>query len=119
MHSDREATSRWLSDIRHHIAVAQSFVAGMSHDAFRDDLRTTCAVIRCFEIISQASRRLPDALTARHPSIAWKNIVMRLDQLARAARDLLIILNTITDRKLGLGSLAATHGRTRRQRKGG
>ncbi len=74
MPSDPEATIRWLNDIRHHIAVAQTFVEGMSYDAFRDDLRTTYAVTRCLEIISEASRRLPDELKARHPSIAWKNM---------------------------------------------
>ena len=29
---------------------------------------------RCLEIISEASRRLPDNLKARHPAIAWKDI---------------------------------------------
>jgi uncharacterized protein with HEPN domain len=74
MPSDSEATNRWLNDIRYHIVMAQSFVEGMSHDAFRDDLRTTYAVIRCLEIISEASRRLPEELKARHPSIAWKKM---------------------------------------------
>jgi uncharacterized protein with HEPN domain len=41
---------------------------------FRDDLRTVYAVTRCLEIISEASRRLPDEMKARHPSIAWKNM---------------------------------------------
>jgi uncharacterized protein with HEPN domain len=31
-------------------------------------------VTRCLEIISEASRRLPDELKARHPSIAWKDM---------------------------------------------
>ena len=46
----------------------------MSYEVFRDDLRTTYAVIRCLEIISEASRRLPDDLKARHPAIALKNM---------------------------------------------
>ena len=54
--------------------MAQTFMEGMSYDAFRDDLRTTYAVTRCLEIISEASRRLPDELKARHPLIAWKNM---------------------------------------------
>ena len=74
MPSDLEATSRWLNDIRHHIVPAHRFVEGMTYDALRDDLRTTYAVTRCLEIISEASRRLPDELKARHPSIAWKNM---------------------------------------------
>jgi uncharacterized protein with HEPN domain len=38
------------------------------------DLRTTYAVIRRPEIISEASRRLPDELKARHPSIQWRDM---------------------------------------------
>jgi uncharacterized protein with HEPN domain len=32
------------------------------------------AVTRCLEIISEASRRLPDELKARHPAIAWREM---------------------------------------------
>jgi uncharacterized protein with HEPN domain len=32
------------------------------------------AVTRCLEIISEASRRLSDALKARHPQIGWKEM---------------------------------------------
>ena len=74
MPSDPEAISRWLNDIHHNITLAQTFVAGMSYEALRDDLRTTYAVTRCLEIISEASRRLPDELKARNPSIAWKQM---------------------------------------------
>jgi uncharacterized protein with HEPN domain len=60
--------------MHHNITLAQTFVAGMSYEALRDDLRTTYAVTRCLEIISEASRRLPDELKARNPSIAWKQM---------------------------------------------
>ncbi len=63
-----------LSDILHHIRLAQAFVAGFDYEAFRSDLRTVFVVIRCREVISEASRRLPPALKDRHPSIAWKQI---------------------------------------------
>ena len=74
MPSEADAVRRWLHDIRHHAAMAQSFVEGMSYETFRDDLRSLYAVTSCLEIISEASRRLPDELKARHPSIAWKNM---------------------------------------------
>jgi len=32
------------------------------------------AVTRCLEIISEASRRLPEQLKARHPAIGWKQM---------------------------------------------
>jgi uncharacterized protein with HEPN domain len=38
------------------------------------DARTVYAVTRCLEIISEASRRLPDKMKTRYPAIAWKNM---------------------------------------------
>jgi uncharacterized protein with HEPN domain len=32
------------------------------------------AVTRCLEIISEASRRLPDTLKQRHPHIQWRQM---------------------------------------------
>jgi hypothetical protein len=32
------------------------------------------AVTRCLEIISEASRRLPEDVKARHPAIGWKQM---------------------------------------------
>jgi uncharacterized protein with HEPN domain len=63
-----------LRDILHHIDLAAQFVEGFDYAAFHDDARTVYAVTRCLEIVSEASRRLPDDLKARHPSIAWKRI---------------------------------------------
>ena len=74
MPSEFESIRRWLNDIRHHIAMAERFVAGMNLEAFRDDERTVYAVIRCLEIVSEASRRLPDELKVRHPSIEWREM---------------------------------------------
>jgi uncharacterized protein with HEPN domain len=74
MPSDQHAVRRWLDDIRHHIAMTGRFTAGMSYETFKDDERTVYAVTRCLEIISEASRRLPDALKIRHPSIAWREM---------------------------------------------
>jgi uncharacterized protein with HEPN domain len=63
-----------LRDIEQHINLATQFTAGLDYDAFRDDTRTLYAVTRCLEIISEASRRLPDDLKARHPLITWKQM---------------------------------------------
>ena len=69
-----EAEERSLRDILHHIDLATAFIAGLNRDPFKSDLRTVYAVTRCLEIISEASRRLPDDLKARHPAIAWKQM---------------------------------------------
>jgi uncharacterized protein with HEPN domain len=71
MPSDPEAA---LRDILRHIDLATGFVAGMDRAAFEADLRTVYAVTRCLEIVSEASRRLPEDLKSRHTSIAWKQM---------------------------------------------
>jgi uncharacterized protein with HEPN domain len=74
MPSDSQPVRRWLEDILHHIDLADGFVADVDENAFPDDLVRLYAVTRCLEIISEAPRRLPEALKARHPSIAWKEM---------------------------------------------
>ena len=74
MPSETETIRRRLNDIRHNIAMAERFTSGMTYAAFEENDLHVYAVTRCLEIISEASRRLPEALKARHPAIPWKNI---------------------------------------------
>ena len=69
-----DAAARALRDMAYHIDLTASFAIAPDFETFRDDLRTVYAVTRCLEIISEASRRLPDDLKARHPAIAWKEM---------------------------------------------
>lgn len=74
MPSEPADTQRWLLDIRHNIYLARQFVAALTYEQFRDDPREFYAAVRCLEIISEASRRLPPDLKARHPSIPWSRM---------------------------------------------
>jgi len=65
---------RCLIDIRHNIHLARRFVEGQTHETFRNDDLVFYAVVRCLEIISEASRRLREGLKARHPAIPWSNM---------------------------------------------
>ena len=58
----------------HHIDLAAIFTTGVDRASFMQDIKTVYAVTRCLEIISEASRRLPDDLKARHPAIGWKQM---------------------------------------------
>lgn len=69
-----KASDTALRDILHHIDLAQRFVKGLGRADFLDDTRTVYAVTRCLEIISEASRRLPDDLKLRHPAIPWRQM---------------------------------------------
>jgi uncharacterized protein with HEPN domain len=72
MLSDTE--TRALRDIAYHIELAASFAAGTTYETFKDDMLRLYAVTRCLEIISEASRRLPEELKARHPAIEWREM---------------------------------------------
>lgn len=60
-----------MIDIRDNIRLARAFIDGVDYDAFRDNQLLFYAVTRALEIISEASRRLPDDMKARHPNIPW------------------------------------------------
>ena len=62
-----------LRDILHHIELAANFSTGFDRTSFRQDVKTVYAVTRCLEIISEASRRLPNEVKARQrsPGSKW------------------------------------------------
>jgi uncharacterized protein with HEPN domain len=61
-----------LQDILDNIDAVRSFVGRGSLEDLVGDLKTRYAVERALEIISEASRRLPDDLRHRHPDIDWR-----------------------------------------------
>lgn len=63
-----------LTDIIEAIDLIQSEMAGVTLDAFEADRRKRWLVERGIEIISEASRRLPAAMKARHPEIPWPKV---------------------------------------------
>lgn len=62
------------TDIANNIELARAFVRGMTFETFSTDVRTIYAITRCLEIISEASRRLPEAIRKRHHGVPWKQI---------------------------------------------
>ncbi len=66
--------SAYLFHIRDNIALARSFVDGLDYEGFRDNQLVLYAVTRALEIISEASRRLPEEMKARHPEIPWIDV---------------------------------------------
>jgi len=66
--------ARVLASILHNIELARRFTEEISFEQFENDQRTIYAVTRCLEIISEASRRLPDEIKARHPRVPWSQM---------------------------------------------
>jgi uncharacterized protein with HEPN domain len=71
----------YLGDIKHSVSLILEFSAGMSFADFEKDDKTQFAVIRCFEIIGEATKRLPDDLVQSAPHIPWKIMAGMRDRL--------------------------------------
>lgn len=69
----RSATPR-LHDILEHIAIVREAVTGRDLEQFSKDPILRLAVERAIEIVSEATRHVPDELQARHPLVPWRNI---------------------------------------------
>jgi uncharacterized protein with HEPN domain len=63
-----------LIDIIEAIELIRAELSGVTMGAFEPDRRKRWLVERGIEIISEASRRLPEAMKARHPIIPWSKV---------------------------------------------
>lgn len=71
--SARSAIPR-LMDMIEAMARVKSVLAGVGLDAFEKDWEKRWLVERGVEIVSEASRHLPDDLKSRNPSIPWRKV---------------------------------------------
>lgn len=71
--SEREIKNL-LEDIYDAIKKIISYTQEMSYDDFMRDDKTVDAVVRNFEIIGEASKRIPDDFKTEHPEIEWRRI---------------------------------------------
>lgn len=63
-----------LCDIRDAITGIQNATAGVAFDSFASSWATQRAIERGLEIISEASRHIPDDLKSLTPNIPWRQI---------------------------------------------
>ena len=61
----------YLMDILDSGSAIMEYVKGMSFDDFCNDRKTYSAVVREFEIIGEAVRKLPDELKQRRSDVEW------------------------------------------------
>jgi uncharacterized protein with HEPN domain len=58
-----------IEELLDYIGQATDYVHGMTFEQYSSDQKTQRAVERCIEVVSEASRHLPDDIKARHPEI--------------------------------------------------
>jgi uncharacterized protein with HEPN domain len=61
-----------LEEIRENILRARDWIGDLDAAQLAGDTMRLYAVVRCLEIISEATRRLPAEVKDRHPHIEWQ-----------------------------------------------
>jgi len=71
----------YIDDIIEAVKKTEKFSKGLSFDEFAEDSKTVDAIIRNFEIIGEAVKRLPPKIRAKYPDIPWRIIAGMRDKL--------------------------------------
>jgi uncharacterized protein with HEPN domain len=64
-----------LLDIRDNIFLARQIVEGLTPEGFEQNRILFYAATRALEIISEATRRLPQEMRERHSNLPWRDIM--------------------------------------------
>jgi len=71
----------YLVDMIDAIEKTEFFVKGMKFEEFEKDAKTNFAVIRAFEIMGEAVKKIPSSVRNKHKNIPWKSIAGMRDKL--------------------------------------
>jgi uncharacterized protein with HEPN domain len=71
----------YLKDILEAMDSIELFIGEMDFDEFKEDDKTSSAVIRKFEIIGEATKNLPDDIKKDYPDIPWRAMAGMRDKL--------------------------------------
>ena len=71
----------YLEDISDSINAIEEFVKGMEFEDFTKDRKTIFAVVRCIEIIGEATKNIPKSIKSRYPEIPWKDMAGMRDKV--------------------------------------
>ena len=71
----------YVRDILEAIKAIEKFVEGMDFENFKEDDKTSSAVIRKFEIIGEATKNIPQSIKEKYPHIPWKEMAGFRDKL--------------------------------------
>ena len=73
-----------LTDILDAAQKIRLYIQGMDEAAFQNDSKTQDAVVRCLEIIGEATKRLSPELRAHYPQVPWQAMAGMRDILIHA-----------------------------------
>jgi uncharacterized protein with HEPN domain len=71
----------YLRDILDAMEKAQRFIKNLTYEQFVEDEKTVFAVIRALEIIGEAIKNIPIAVSKEYPDVPWRDMAGMRDIL--------------------------------------
>jgi uncharacterized protein with HEPN domain len=71
----------YLDDILDAVEKIENYVEGLTFEQFSEDSKTVDAIVRNFEIIGEATKRIPSETKDKYPQIPWKMMAGTRDKL--------------------------------------
>ncbi|MBF0606220.1 MAG: DUF86 domain-containing protein [Candidatus Magnetobacterium sp. LHC-1] len=72
----------YIKDIIENMDKAEEFVGNLSYEDFLLDSKTHYSVVRCVEIIGEASKNVPGSIRSKHSNIPWKKMAGMRDKMS-------------------------------------
>lgn len=90
----------YLKDILQAMENIEEFVGDMDFEEFKEDDKTSSAVIRKFEIIGEAAKHIPAEMTQQYLQVPWKEMAGMRDRLIHLyfGIDYVLVWKTIKER---------------------
>ncbi len=77
----KRSAKLYLKDILENMRFAMELTEGMDYDRFTQERNTHYAVIRCIEIVGEASKHIPENIQVKYSGIPWKKMAGMRDKL--------------------------------------
>lgn len=76
-----KSNSVYIKHILDQISHIENFMSGVSEEQFYSDLEKEYAIIRCFEIIGEASKKVDAPIKNKYDKIPWRKMAAFRDVL--------------------------------------
>ncbi|MDA8088982.1 MAG: DUF86 domain-containing protein [Nitrospiraceae bacterium] len=74
--------SLYVKDILDAMEKAEVFIGAMGREDFLLDEKTNFAVVRCLEIIGEATKNIPDSIREKYKDIPWRDMAGMRDKVS-------------------------------------
>lgn len=71
----------YLEDIVKYINRINNYVSDMDFADFEKDEKTQDALIHCFEVLGEATKKIPDDFRNKNPKIPWRKMAGMRDKI--------------------------------------